>query len=65
MATDDDFIFLAKKLREALNAAERATVTLTVVISPERIQVFLGDGRGQHWRKSDQLNGVAKRESVR
>jgi hypothetical protein len=52
VASDADFTFLARKLREALEASGgRRTVTLTVVISPDNIQVYIGDARGQHWRK--------------
>jgi len=52
VASDADFTFLARKLREALDASGgRRTVTLTIVISPDALQVYLGDARGQHWRK--------------
>lgn len=52
-AADDDMIFIARKIREALDtsAAGRRTVTLTLVISEDQINCFIGNTRGQHWRR--------------
>lgn len=50
---DEDMVFIARKIREALDtsAASRRTVTLTLVISDDQINCFIGNGRGQHWRR--------------
>ena len=64
-ATDEDFIFLARKLREALDEGAKRSVTLTVIISPDKLEVFIGAGRGQHWRRQPKINEVAKGDSFR
>ncbi len=52
-AHDPDMVFLAQKIREALDTAARGRriVTLTIVISDDQLSAFIGDGRGQHWRR--------------
>jgi len=52
-AHDPDMVFIARKIREALDAASsgRRCVTLTIVITQDELTAFIGDGRGHHWRR--------------